>query len=113
MVDFNDDKLNAAVTSGTSPSAPLGARVINNQLKTWPSRPSDDLPPIRISFTVRAAVAPALRSAIEEISNDIGGRLTGSHRYAKEQALTDAAIALAELRVAVTRKVPAGDPNYV
>lgn len=67
---------------------------------------------IRISFEVREEHAPALRSAVEEISNEIGGRLEGPHAFAKEEALTNAAIALGALRAAVNAKVPAGDPYY-
>lgn len=68
---------------------------------------------ITFSFQVHSDHAPALRSAIDEISNDIGGRLTGSHSFAKEEALTDAAVALGALRSEVFAKVPAGDPFYV
>jgi hypothetical protein len=67
----------------------------------------------RISFEVADIHAPALRSAIEEISNEVGGRLTGQHAFAKEQALTDAAIGLGTLRKAINKVVGAGDPNYV
>lgn len=67
---------------------------------------------ITISFTVPADRAPALRSAVEEISNEVGGRLEGRHTYAKEQALTDAAIGLGRLRAAVNKAVPAEDPHY-
>lgn len=56
--------------------------------------------------------APALRSAIEEISNEVGGRLMGQHAFAKEQALTDAMIGLGVLRAAINKVVPAGDPHY-
>lgn len=67
----------------------------------------------RITFEVADIHAPALRSAIEEISNEVGGRLTGQHAFAKEQALTDAAIGLGTLRKAINKVVGAGDPNYV
>lgn len=67
---------------------------------------------IHFSFAVYTDQAPALRSAIDEISNDLGGRLTGSHSFAKEEALTDAVIALGILRKEVFSKVPAGDAHY-
>lgn len=70
-------------------------------------------PEITISFTVRKSKAPALRSAVEELSSIIGSRLEGSHAFAKEHALTDAAITVGALRAAVNRQVPAGDPFYV
>lgn len=77
-----------------------------------PMRPSRPDAKITFTFSVYRDHAPALRSAIDEISNDIGGRLTGSHKFAKEGALTDAAIALAVLRKEVFSKVAEGDPNY-
>lgn len=67
---------------------------------------------VRISFEVPMQVAPALRSAVEEISNTIGGRLEQSFSFATEQAFTDAAIGLGALRAAVCARVPAGDPAY-
>jgi hypothetical protein len=141
MVDFNDTLVNAALTTGTSPTPRQGrvqipaARSISGRALDYraagadrdyiaeqlrvadpaysrvATRPASGR--IRITFEVFEEFAPALRSAIEEISNDIGARLTGSHRFAKEQALTDAAVALAPLRVAISAKIPAGDPNYV
>lgn len=72
----------------------------------------EDTREIVVTFTVPANRAPALRNAVEEISNEVGGRLEGRHSYAKEQALTDAAICLGSLRAAVNRAVPQEDPNY-
>lgn len=66
-----------------------------------------------ITFQVADEHAPALRSAVEEFSNVLGARLEGSHRFAKEQALTDATICFGILRAAVNRAIPTGDPNYV
>lgn len=70
-------------------------------------------PMVRITFDVLDEHAPALRSAIEEISNEVGGRLEGLHRYSKEHALTKAAVALGTLRAAICKVVAAGDPTYV
>jgi hypothetical protein len=67
---------------------------------------------IRITFEVPESMAPALRSAIEEISNEVGGRLEGAHRFNREDALTRAAVALGIRRRAVNKVVPAGDKGY-
>lgn len=56
--------------------------------------------------------APAFRSAIEEIAEEIAGRLEGMHSYAQEQALTDALVPLHALRAQVLSSVSAGDPHY-
>jgi hypothetical protein len=77
------------------------------------SRKLRKLPNIKLSFEFHPDHGPALRSAIEEISNTVGGRLVGSHRYAKEQALTDACVVLGALRAAVNSVVPNADPNYI
>lgn len=65
------------------------------------------------TFTISDKHAPALRSAIDELSGLIGSRLEGQHRFAKETALTDAAIGIGKLRASVFAQVPKGDPNYV
>lgn len=114
MIDFSP-AANAALTTGTSPASapvertPSPRRDIGSVEPKRPPAPGK----IRITFEVYEEFAPALRSAVEEISNDIGARLTGSHRFAKEQALTDAAVSLGALRAAVFARIPAGDPNYV
>jgi hypothetical protein len=77
-----------------------------------PSTRPGDAPPIEIRFSIPARVAPALRSAIEEIRGEVGERLAGSHAFVKEQALTDASIGLAALAAAVNARVPAGDRHY-
>lgn len=55
---------------------------------------------------------PALRSALEDISNQIGGRLQSDMKFALEDALTEAVTALAPLRVAVNQIVPEGHKDY-
>ena len=55
---------------------------------------------------------PALRSAMEDITNEIGGRLEGIHKYEKEDALTEAAIATNALRAAVNQVVPVGHEDH-
>lgn len=67
---------------------------------------------VRISFEVPDQVAPALRSAVEEISNAVGGRLEQAFSFATEQAFTDAVIGLGALRAAVCEKIPAGNAAY-
>ena len=69
-------------------------------------------PQVQITFTIDEEVAPALKSAIEEISNEVGGRLEAPHSYDREDALTRAARALGALRAAVSAVVPQADPNY-
>jgi hypothetical protein len=67
---------------------------------------------LTITFQVSRENAPALKSAIEEITNEVGGRLEAPHAFAREDALTRAAIALGALRRAVSAQVPAGDRDY-
>lgn len=55
---------------------------------------------------------PALRSAVSEIRNEVGERLAGSHRFAKEYALTRAASSLGALAGAVNAVIPEEDPDY-
>jgi hypothetical protein len=55
---------------------------------------------------------PALRSALSEIRNEVGERLAGSHRFAKEYALTRASSALGALAGAVNHVIAADDPDY-
>lgn len=110
MIDFAPDA--SASVTGITPRDLITPRprseFPDNRPKPWALARR-----VEIRFDVSAEVAPALRSAIEEISNDIGGRLTGSYRHSREQALTDAAIGLAALRKALFAVVPAGDVNYV
>lgn len=56
--------------------------------------------------------APALRAAIAEIRNELGGRLSGSHRFPKEAALTRAVSALGSLAAAINAVIPEEDPDY-
>lgn len=56
--------------------------------------------------------APALLSAVEEIGNEVGGRLSGVHRYPKETALTAASIGLGQLRAALRAQGIKPDPDY-
>lgn len=67
---------------------------------------------IVISFRVPVEIAPALRSAVEEISYIVGQRLEGSYSFAREQALTDAAESLGILRAIVNKLIPREDSHY-
>lgn len=82
--------------------------LVGSQAVKTPGRPVT----LKITFSVSTEHAPALKSAIDEISNVVGGRLEGAHSFAKEQALTDAAVALGSLRHAIAEKVPKGDAFY-
>jgi hypothetical protein len=64
------------------------------------------------SATIADEHAPALRSALDEIRNELGGRLEGNFEFAKEAALTNASIALGNLAGALNRIVPEGDASY-
>lgn len=56
--------------------------------------------------------APAFRSAVNEIRNELGERLAGMHRYEKEDATTRAVAAIAPFAAAVNKVIPADDPDY-
>jgi hypothetical protein len=82
---------------------------------------------VEVRFSVHEETLPALYSAIEEISNEVGSRLEAPHRYDREDALTHASKALAGLRAGISRahaalaqvypndrrwRSPLGDTNY-
>lgn len=67
---------------------------------------------VEITIRVYDEHAPAFRSAVEELANEIGGRLEGMHSFAQETALTDALCAVGELKAETFKKIPAGDPHY-
>ena len=69
-------------------------------------------PELSFTFTIRKSHGPALRSAVEEISDELGSRLEGPHSFPKESSLTNAVIAIGHLRRAVNAKVDKGDPFY-
>lgn len=84
-------------------------------------------PMIEVRFTVHEDTLPALYSAFEEISNEVGARLEAPHRYAREDSLTFASRALAAVRAGLSEahatlakrhprdrrwQSPLGDPNY-
>jgi len=67
---------------------------------------------VEIRFTMPAEHAAAFRAAIEEISEELGGRLQGSHNFMRDRSLTHAVIGMNACRAAVCRVVPRADPNY-
>lgn len=66
-----------------------------------------------ITADIPTSQAPALRSAIDEIRNEVGGRASGAHKYHKEDALTRAVDAVGRLAAALNYVVPEDDPDYV
>ncbi len=67
--------------------------------------------PAGISVLIADEHAPALRSALEELRNIIGGRIEGVHPFAREDALTRAAVAVGDLAAGFNAIIPA-DPDY-
>jgi hypothetical protein len=67
---------------------------------------------ITITFTIAHEFGPALKSAVDEISDIVGSRLEGPHSFAKEGALTNAAAAVGALRAAVNEKVKYASVDY-
>ena len=67
---------------------------------------------LTITFEIFKEQAPALRSALEEISDAVAKRAEGAYDYDIEDALVRAMSGLGVLRAAVFAQVPAGDPMY-
>jgi len=65
-----------------------------------------------ISFTIWAEHGPALTSAIEALTNEVGRRLETMNGAVTDQALTNAAAALGPLRAALYAANHAGDPAF-
>lgn len=82
----------------------LRARALN--------RARQEAAPLRIAFDVNPDVAPALRSAIDELCTVLGGRLEHPRPFKVEDALTCAVQALGPLRAALYAAVPAGDDRW-
>lgn len=61
---------------------------------------------------IPAAHAPALRSAVTEIRQELGERLAGAHKYGKEDALTRAVSAIGAFASALNRVVLVEDRDY-
>lgn len=70
--------------------------------------------PTELTFTFRVPThtAPALKSALAEIRNEIGARLEQPHAYATEDALTRALAALGKIAAAVDAQVENYDTAY-
>lgn len=67
---------------------------------------------LTITFTIPDSHGPALRAAVDDLRNQVGEKLTGNHRYEKEEALTQSASALARLGAAVNAVVPRPAEDY-
>lgn len=65
-----------------------------------------------VDAEIPSEFGPALRSALEDLSNIISERLLGVHKFEREDALTFALTALGPLRAAVNQIVPEGHPDY-
>jgi hypothetical protein len=61
---------------------------------------------------IPSALGPALRSAIEELRNELGERAAGAHKYDKEDAITRAITAVGTLAATINAVIPEGDPAY-
>lgn len=64
------------------------------------------------SAEIPAEHAPALRSAINEIRNELGGRNEGAHKFKKEHSLTRASSAMGRLAAAINTVITEDDPDY-
>lgn len=64
------------------------------------------------SRTIPAEHAPALRSAINEIRNELGERVSGAFAFKKEHALTRAVSAIGHVAAALNLVTPEDDPDY-
>lgn len=113
-----DVPTSATRTSSTA-TTPAGQPATRTRLSGAPSTQTagtgrvtldDDL--VTVKVRVRRGDLPALRSALQEIRDEIGGRLVGPHRFAREHALTRATIALGAVAAEVNRLAPKGDPDY-
>jgi hypothetical protein len=70
-------------------------------------------PPRTFTFTVDDEFCSALKSAVDDISEQIGRKLEGPKAYDTERALTHAAVAVARLRAAVNAQGTVGAKDYV
>lgn len=61
---------------------------------------------------IPAEHAPALRSALNEIRNELGERVSGAHKFKKEHALTRAVSAIGRTAAALNLVIAEDDPDY-
>lgn len=90
-------------------SAPQHPRILRGEFF---SAKNVDMQYVTKTVTIPSAHGPALRAAIEELKNEIGGRLEAPHDFRKEAALSKAASAVGQLFAAVVRVIPFADPDY-
>lgn len=55
---------------------------------------------------------PSMRSAINEMRNELGGRVEGAFAFKKEHALTRAVTAVGRMAAALNLVIAEGDPDY-
>jgi len=67
---------------------------------------------MKIIVEVPSELAPAFRSAVEELSVTLAKRLERPWAPRTERSLTQATIVVGTLRAAVNAQVPKGDPAY-
>jgi hypothetical protein len=93
-------------------------QIAATQRQTVPFKPPfrskpEPKPPRVFTFAVPDMFCTAFKSAVDDLSDQIGAKLEGPKPYDTEQALTHAAIAVAALRAAVNAQVKAGAKDYV
>jgi len=64
------------------------------------------------SIDIPSEFGPALRSAVNEMRNELGERAAGAYQYQKEDALTRAIAAVGALAAAINQVIPKEDPDY-
>jgi hypothetical protein len=67
---------------------------------------NDDM--VELKVQVRRTHLRALREVVNDLSDGVGGRLAKSMRIPKEQMLTEAAVALGQLRAGITAALEPG-----
>lgn len=111
MVQFADTQ---AASRGRRALPPHLARV--DRAKSDRARDAElhNLAEVPIVVTgIRRFELPVLRSAIDDIRQQIGTRLEGQAEFRTEDAWTRAAHVLARLAESINAVAPAGDPDYV
>lgn len=64
------------------------------------------------SVNIPTNQTPSLRSAIQELRNELGGRASGAHQYNREDSIMRALDAVGKLASGLNAVVPEEDPDY-
>ena len=72
-------------------------------------RESKDAP---VTVTMPEEYGPALRSALDDLRNQLGERLCGLHPFPREAALTRASVAVSQLSAGIAKAVPHEETHY-